>query len=264
MNSNINFPLTRPEIEILPTDRSSFAVDCPELRWWQIVPKEGEFASHAEYEAVDGSLRCVFESRAGAQPGDRDQASREESLRRALKLGQNDPLEGVEIERKEWAAGRGWLPETERIFAQLTSDQARFLAVYTPGYGWYTYKDPDFDMEWGDVNRRIEPRLPANGPIRLGNSGKALGAGAFDVRIDGRTFECMRVYEDDIGDGSTFLDDLLVEGYLTRNGRVLLSRHYCHESRTNVELNREIALTVNGERFVLWYEAVSSFAFRPV
>ena len=257
------FPRLRPEIEIAPTDRRAYAIDCPELRWFHIVPKEGESASHAEYEATDGTLRSVFETRAGAIPGDRGRESREEALRRALKLRDGEPLEGVEIEVRESSAGRGWREETNRFFAQLTSKKVRYLAVYTTGYGWHTHLEDGFDIDWGEMERRIEPKLPSSGPIQLGNTGKAFGAGAFDVRIGGRTFDCMRVFEDDAGDPSTFKDDLLVEGYLTRGGRVLMSRHYLHESRADRGLNRDIALAANGERFALWYEMVSSLAFQP-
>ena len=47
------FPRRRPEIAVRELDGAPFAVECPELRWWLVVPRLGEEAMQATYKDID-------------------------------------------------------------------------------------------------------------------------------------------------------------------------------------------------------------------
>ncbi len=57
------FPAQRPQIVIRPSDEPAFRVDCPELRWWSIIPRLGEQAAWADYSPPGWKLAEATEIR---------------------------------------------------------------------------------------------------------------------------------------------------------------------------------------------------------
>jgi len=243
------FPAVRPAISISESEAPPFIVDCPELRWWAIVPEVGQSARWANYSPPGWQMdeytemRVVGEARVHGTPC-------------------------VDAQVTNWQPERGWEgPGVRRIFGRLTEEKAQYLAILYQGEttSVQTYLDEGFDWAWGEMARKIEDagryvRRP-DGSFRQAHSVgdcSAAGAGACEVRIGERSFECLRVFqiEGPLNDGHT----AIIEGYFTREGRNVLNRHYCHPGARKTPLDETTELVVDGERFVHWYDSLTGQA----
>jgi RNA polymerase sigma-70 factor (ECF subfamily) len=247
------FPMQRPKIVITPSDEPPFVVDCPELRWWSIIPRIGEQAAWADYSPPDWKLAEATEIRV-VQPA------------------KVHDLEGVEIAIRPWKAAVGWqTPWT--MYGRLTDEKAQYLAVAQPYEGAIhleTFHDALFQWNWGEMERRLEDRgrfvQAADGTLRRALEGEDTarnGAGVFRVEIGGKAFTCLRVF-----DLEGTLDDIRApvnEGYLTREGRTVLKRNFCHpEAARDAQFQGAVDetewLMIDGVRFVHWYDTLTSLA----
>ena len=243
------FPPVRPDIAITETKTQPFVVDCPELRWWAIVPDLGQTARWANYCPPDWAMDEYTDLRAVAG---------------AKALG----IPCVDIVVTNWDDERGWEAHgVRRIFGRLTEEKAQYLAILfeSENTSLQTYLDEGFDWSWGEMDRRLEDtgrfvREP-DGSWRQAHSAgdcSAFAAGVCEVRIGDRAFECLRVYqiEGPLADDHT----AIIEGYFTREGRGLLSRHHCRPGARKEPLDTATALVVDGERFVHWYDSITGLA----
>ena len=103
------FPQQRPEIAVRQLDGEPFAVDCPELRWWLVVPRLGEEALQAKYKAADGALAEI-------------------NRMRAVRPAEVHGLEGVEVEIDAWDEGQ-WRPADWSICARENDEEIQYLAT---------------------------------------------------------------------------------------------------------------------------------------
>jgi RNA polymerase sigma factor (sigma-70 family) len=243
------FPPVRPDIAIVESDTAPFSVDCPELRMWSIVPEPGHTASWASYAPpsweMDGytDLRAVGEARVHGAPC-------------------------VDVQVTNWRREGGWeCHGLGRIFGRLTEDKAQYLAVIQGGESTLvqTYLDEGFDWAWGEMSRLIEDAgrfaRQSDGSWQQAHSVgdcTAFGAGACAVRIGERAFECLRVFqiEGPLGDDDT----AITEAYFTRQGRMVLIRHYCRPGAPTQHLDEAMELVVDGNRFVHWYDCITNLA----
>ncbi len=104
------FPIQHPEIVITEIEAEPFSVDCPELRWWFIVPKIGERVLYGTYDPTAWKLTEVHEIQ-------------------VVRPGRVHDLDGVEIDIHTWNPQTGWLPSAWQIYGRLTEEKAEYLAV---------------------------------------------------------------------------------------------------------------------------------------
>ncbi|MBI1924617.1 RNA polymerase sigma factor [Candidatus Poribacteria bacterium] len=253
------FPLRRPEIVITEIEAEPFSVDCPELRWWCIVPQIGERALFAEYSPPEWKVTRVYEMR-GVRPAE------------------VHGVEGIEIDVNRWEPGTGWMPSAEAMYGCLTDEKAQYLAVSQidgGGKRWlYTFLDKHFDHDWGQMARKIEDRgrfvrqedASLKQACRIEEPEES-GAGIFAVRIGEKSFTCLRTL--DLCPPVTNVDTPVTEGYMTQDGRTVMVRHYCQPQKTminsqggreGVVVDEKTQLTIDGVTFVHWYDSLSNLA----
>ncbi len=95
------------------------------------------------------------------------------------------------------------------------------------------------------------------------DTARSIASGVFQVEIGEKSFTCLRVFD---LEGS--LDDSrapLNECYLTREGRTILKRNFCHpEMKRTAEFQDAVdeteGLTIDGVRFVHWYDTLTHLA----
>lgn len=247
------FPSQRPNIVITESDAPTFAVNCPELRWWAIIPRTGEQASWAAYNPPDWSLAEVAELR-------------------AVRPAKIHDIEGVEIEVRQWKPDSGWqTPWT--VYGRLTEQKAQYLATirsYEGAAVMQTFLDAEFGWDWGEMDRALEDKghfaREADGTlkrVRSASGSEVNGAGVFTVEIGAKRSICLRVFE--LGEDVQDKTAQLIESYLTREGRTLLTRHYCRPEFADVahfevvveETERRV---VDGVMFVHWYDTITNSA----
>lgn len=209
------FPSTRPDVEIAESGEPIGEVDCVELRWWFAIPRPGERTMWAGYDADTLELAWVtdIEARGPANVHGTD---------------------CVEMRVEEWSAGGGRKTESFRFYARVEEDaESRWLAVASEGDGeeaFVTLLDEGFEYNWG-ASSNPSRALYDDGRYRLlpdgtyeTTKGTGLGAGTYDVTVGGRTFRCLRILEEDLGEPE---GGELTEAYVgCESGRTVFHRRY--------------------------------------
>ena len=180
------FPLRRPEVVITEINAEPFSVDCPELRWWFIVPEIGERSLFANYTPMAWELSEVHEIKA---------------VRPAIV----HDVDGVELEIHTWEPQSGCSPSTWEICGRLTESTAEYLAVSQLHDGkrlLHIFLDEGFDFNWGQIPRKLEDNglfaTQADGSLKKVHSLEnidASGAGVFSVSVGRRNFTCLHVFQ---------------------------------------------------------------------
>ena len=233
------FPQRRPAMQIDRLDVEPFAVNCQELRWWHIVPRVGETASAATYRPP---------------MWDQDGAP---TVLRATRAAEVHGVEGVEIDAGDMT-----------LYARATDEEAQNLAttMTVDGKAWLrTFLDEGYNAAWGTMRRHLEDtgayvELP-DGSLELAESARPTdshGAGVFRVHVGERAFDCLRVVqlEGDVDDR----DAPATEAYISRQGRTILLRCYCHDGHEGVVVDTATRLTVDGVPRFHWYDVITDQA----
>lgn len=252
------FPVRRPEIVITELQTKPFSVDCPELRWWSIIPKVGEWALFARYHPPQWKLTDIYEMQ-------------------AVRPAKIHDIDGVEIDISEWKPKTGWMPSAWTMYGRLTEEKAQYLAklfVHDGKRIMWTFLDEGFNDDWGESPRRVENRdcfvLQKDGsfkqvytPLEL----EAIGTGVFSVKIGERSFTCLRVYDlkGSVKDKASRGGEL-TEGYVTQTGRTVLVRQYCpvgfpFDRFENKVADENTQIVIDGVTFMHWYDSLSNLAF---
>ena len=225
---NESFPDFRPEITTTKSLEEPFSIDLRELSWWFIVPEIGDKVRWADYEPTrDGSAWKLTE--------DKNVSAR----RRAIIHGRE--CVEVEIEEQRQQDRDGLLPlnfdlekiaRHTRFWGRLTETEVQWLAVESMKSDGtrelLTYLDEDFGWDWGMSSRHIEDKgflteQPDGTLVRSPDAPQVFSHGLYTVRIGEQSFECMRVFDIE-SDASE--KDVMIVGYVTREGRTLLFRRY--------------------------------------
>ncbi len=254
------FPEQRPEIIIAPSDEQLFEVDWRELAWWFAIPEIGDRTLWAIYDPPEWRLASYTNM---------------VTLRPAVVHG----IDGVEI-----AAIAQELEDEEHthpwtFFACMTQSRVQYLATMSLRNGkrrLYTLLDEGFDADWGESQRCVRSTgrfvEQPDGSYRqsthqVGPGEEVEGMGVYELSVGGRSFTCLRVLDVSLTPSE---EDILMEGYLTRDGRTVLCRRYngrqWHRKPGNAHApwderfpthNR---IVIDGVTFVHWYDCLSDRA----
>ena len=233
------FPTRRPPIQTDRLDVEPFAVDCEELRWWHIIPRLGETASAATYRPPAWS---------------RDE---DVSTLSVVRTAEVHGVEGVEIDAGDMT-----------LYARATDDEVQYLAttMTVDGKAWLrTFLDEGYNGAWGTVGRHLEDTgvyaEAPNGSFTRSEPTRASdahGAGAFRVRIGEKAFDCLRVLQlaGDVDDRHAPAD----VAYISREGRTILLRCYCHDGHDGVVVDTDARLVIDGVPRFHWYDVITGRA----
>ncbi len=253
------FPLRRPEVVITQMNAEPFSVDCPELRWWFIVPEISERSLFANYTPMAWELSEVHEIKA---------------VRPAIV----HDVDGVELEIHTWEPQSGWWQSTWEICGRLTETTAEYLAVLQLHDGkrlLHTFLDEGFDFNWGLMSRKLEDCgrfvTQADGSLKQVHSledTEANVAGLFSIQVGDRNFTCLRVFQ--LEGPLAALDAPITESYVTETGRTVMVRHFCRqemamyddaENAESIVVDNDLQIVIDGVTFVHWYDSISNLAF---
>jgi len=255
------FPVRRPEIIITPSAEPPFAVDCREGAWWFGVPEVGNRTMWAMYDPPEEGGRDHW----------RVAWVYDMQVVRAARV---HDLDGVEVDVDEWNADSGWMPSTHTMYARITEEKVEWIAFSSVEDGrrvFLSYLDEGFEERWGPpMIRRMSDQgvfvRQEDGSYALREHGPGeIGAGAFDVTIGERTFTCLRVID---VFGRVSEDCVVMEAFLTRDGRTVLCRRYnglrWHrkegEPGWDERLPTHQRLVINGVTYVHWYDCLTDRA----
>lgn len=253
------FPVVRPEITITPSQEPLFEVDWRELAWWFAVPEVGDHTMWAVYDPPEWRLTSWQDMK---------------TVMSAVVNG----IDGVEIDIVDREIGEVEQVHPWTFYARLTEDKVQYLAVVSVQNGKRrvcTLLDEGFDVDWYESQRLV--KYTGRFIEQIGGSYKQCSdclitgeraevMGVYEVSIGSRSFTCLRVLDVE----HTFSENsLLMEGYLTREGRTVLCRRYNGRlwrggSKAKLPWDEEFPdhnrIIIDGVTFVHWYDCLSDFA----
>lgn len=250
-------PLTLPEYTIKSSSEPPFAVRHEELPGMLIIPRAGEELSFGMYDLPDRKQSGVYH----------------------LKVTGRIAIHGVRgVEIASRYLDREGFKEDSVIFAQLTDSHCRYLGGMASEEDGTrritTFLDGDVFSEAyavGDDNCGFEVDRRQRGAITACGGGLATDStgdvsdivGRYEVTIDGKTYDTVRLVDIEAGGGSY----MLCEFYLDQNGRTVLWRRFNHDDwaiercgkKWSQALPDNERMTVNGEIYVHWYDCVTDY-----
>lgn len=245
------FPLIRPDIVITKSSTKPFDVDLKEMRWWFAIPEVGKKAYWTIYDQPEWKLTEVSEMNAVCE-------------------AQIHDTDCVEVTENDWSPDEGWKYGTWTIYGKITDDEVRWIATSHVVNGkkiFKTYLDEDFNENWGGDNKRHIKNNDRLKEIKEdvfefdGNKLGTISAGFYDVKIGDKTFTCMKVLESEKIDEK----EILVEVYITKEGRTVLFRRYNgekwggnkYQETWAKKLKDNKKIIINGVTFIHWYDCTS-------
>lgn len=255
-------PTFLPPYTITPSDLPPFAVRWEEMMGWFIVPKIGETCAWAMYDMPERKRTELCEMRVTGP-------------------AEVHGIEGVEIvsletDPMECNSAGGQNPVERRFVAQLTDTHCRYLAESHTENGvkrYYTFLDGDaFLNNWGfgedNCGNEIEP-APKGDIVRSGDRVTTKDktflldvVGRYTVAIGGKTYDTVCVM-----DCYTYIDGVVSEQYIDRNGRTVLWRRFNRDDWAIEHYKKPWSellpsserLYVNGSVYVHWYDCITDY-----
>lgn len=250
-----------PEYKIEKSPLEPFPVKWEEMMGWFIVPRLGEKLSWAMYDFPE-------------------KKKTEEDLMEVAGRAMVHGIEGVEIHATAFDPmennATGENPVHRTFVAQLTDTHARILAEshYEDGIRkFYTFLDgDDFLNNWGfgEDNCGNEVNLVPKGIItRDGDNITCKGfrnvldvVGRYTVTIGGKVYDTVCVI-----DIENYQEGVASEQYLDGSGRTILWRRFNadnwalsrYKTPWSELLPENEIVYVNGNKFVHWYDCVTSY-----
>lgn len=262
-HSMTKLPKIMPEYTIEQLEKEPFACKWEELQGWMIIPRLGEKLSWGMY---------YFPTR------ERMEYTEMEVVGKAEVHG----IEGVEFVAVQYDSEdyfrTGSVDKMERRFiAQLTDTHSRYLAESHVENGIrkvYTFLDgEEFHNNWGygedncgnETNLAPKGLLTRQGNVISGDIPREVVdiVGRYLVTINGKTYDTVCVM-----DIQCFNDGVASEQYVDKNGRTVLWRRFNKDDWAidkfggklwSQQLPDNEQITVNGERYVHWYDCLSDY-----
>lgn len=262
MNNTLNImPDVIPAYKIEKSPLQPFPVRWEEMMGWFIVPRLGEKLSWAMYDFPE-------------------KKKTEEVAMEVTGKATVHGIEGVEIHATEFdpmeANATGDNPVHRTFVAQLTDTHSRILAESHSENGvrkLYTFLDgDDFLDNWGfgEDNCGNEVNLAPKGIIqRNGDEITCTGSknvldvvGRYTVTIGDKSYDTVCII-----DIENYNDGVVSEQYLDENGKTILWRRFNadtwaigkYKKPWSDLLPENETITVNGNKFVHWYDCVTSY-----
>jgi hypothetical protein len=254
------FPLQRPDITIVPSEDPPFEVDFKEFACWFAVPEVGDHTLWAIYDPPDWRLTSYCDMK-------------------AICAASVHGIDGVEIIAMDHELDERHTLHPWTFFARITDERVEVLATISLEQGKrvvYTMLDELFAENWGDKQRRVRHTArfeeQADGSYiqraeRLCPGETLEAMGTYRVTVGARSFTCLRVL--DVKHEITE-EDVLIEAYLTPEGRTVLDRRYNGRMwrRTkggdkppwDEEFPEHNRIVIDGVTFVHWYDCLSDRA----
>lgn len=251
-------PVVRPEIAITPKKNVSFDISVNEVPWMYCSLTIGDQTIWGIYDAPEWKLTdcCVTKT---------------------LGRAKIHNIDCVQIELNDYSNPEKTEPDkTHCLYIHADEQQIQYVAASTienDVFKMITLYDEEFIKNYGiEFGRRVKDvgfgiytdEKYNSVKIPLISEQFTIGAGVFDVKIGGKTFECLRVldrWEDS--------PRILVENYMSREGRSILFRRYNHPvwklerygQRWDEKLPNANRISINGEEYIHWYDCLSDIAF---
>ena len=251
-------PLKRPQINIDPKKDASFDVIVNEVPWMYCDLRVGNKIIWGIYDAPDWKLTDC-------------------AVTNTKRYANIHNIDCVEIEVHDYENPKNIKPnKTSNLYVHSDENQIQYVAasrVENDVYKMISLFDDEFIKNYYvDFPRKVkdfgfdlyEGRDYSKISFPSDSDSILLGAGVFDVTIDGKTFECLRVI-----DRWQESPRILVENYMSKDGRSILFRRYNHpvwkldkyKKRWDEKLPNASELFINGEKYVHWYDCLSDIAF---
>jgi hypothetical protein len=254
-------PVERPEITITPNRGKTFDIKAiNEVPWMYCDLRVGKSITWGIYDPPEWKLTdCAVSS----------------TIREARIHG----IDCVEIKVKDYDNPYKKEPDGEyNLYVHAGEEMIQYVAKSAVRKGRYefislyddefiknyggeessTIKDKGFGVYVQDDLMRVEAISP--------NDSLTMGAGVFDLTIKDklreRSFECLRVL-----DRSKDNPMILVENYMSREGRTVLFRRYNHplwkleryKQRWDEKFPEAQRITLSGEEYIHWYDCLSDY-----
>jgi len=252
-----NFPEIMPEYTIKESCEKPFSVKWEEIMGWFLVPKIGEKLTWGIYDIPSRKCDSYFDMKVTGK-------------------ARVHGIEGVELTAKETRLSDKSSTVNWTFVAQLTDMHCRYLAAMRDDgniRNYATFLDGDeFMPNWGfgEDNCGNETNLSAKGDImREGSTitsakkGFLLDiVGRYTVTICGKTYDTVCVM-----DVETYNSGVVSEQFLDRSGKTILWRRFNrddwaidrYQKKWSEQLPNNERLTVNGEKFVHWYDCITDY-----
>lgn len=258
-NGMRKMPVVLPDYKIEESSKAPFEVKWEELMGWFLIPKPGESLSWGMYEMPSRKCSHVYQMKATG---------------RAVVHG----IEGVELTAREapYSLRKEVLNRT--FVAQLTDTHCRYLAVLRSEgevRKYITFLDGETFMSvwgFGVDNCGNETKLSPKGEIK--RTGTIITApvkefllditGRYTVTINGKSYDTVCVM-----DLENCVSGVVTEQFLDQNGRTILWRRFNRDDwalehwqkKWSEQLPENEQLTINGARFVQWYDCITDYIF---
>ncbi|WP_062106790.1 hypothetical protein [Bacillus niameyensis] len=238
------FPEKCPMIHVQPLDKETITIDFPELRWWFAIPEVGHQCKWAQFNGAQGLLEIIVDMKATNEAVIHD-------------------IRGVEFEVAQHEKGNEWKPKIMHMYARLTEQTVQWLAIFNKQNNvrtLRTFLDENFEEDWGPEEQRL---ISGN---------EKFGYTMANVQIGQQNFECLRIVElDHLGNDDPNEEGILIESFISAEGRAILTRRY--NGRKWALKEGEFAqgeqpwderypdnhkITLAGQTYVHWYNCISS------
>ena len=267
--NNPVLPEILPEYSIVWKDEPAFRVTCEELTGWFIVPKIGEKLTWGMYDLPSRKLDVSYVM-AVTGPASVHGLDGVSITAKVIQPQADAPADDPMREAVDASTGG---QEEWRFIAQEKDGYTRFLAAEHIGGEkrvLTTFLDGDDFMDnwgFGDDNCGMPIHLAPGGKIRRNGSEittdeqKAFAdiAGKCEVTLGGTVYDTVCLM-----DFGMYSEGIISEQYLGRDGRTVLWRRFNRDDwaidrygkRWSEILPENEQLTVNGERYVHWYDCL--------
>lgn len=260
MDMNLKFPSIFPDMAITKLNNISFEVNCPELRWWFLVPEKGQSCDWGTFNYPTRTLSSLTNMRVAGKTR----------------------LHGIdcyEILVTEWTCEKAHMKIERTFYARLTDEYVQWMGhVYISKDGTRnisTFLDEDFLHDWLAADHKGDYRLIwdegryqelEDGSLIDTDRKRSIGSGYYKIDMNHRSFECLRVIEPNY-DGK-----ILVEAYITREGETVLFRRYNEKSWSvgsgqiytepwDVMYPQNNIIMLDGLTYVHWYDCLTDKCF---
>ena len=265
----MSLPKYLPDYSITWKEEAPFAVVCEEMTGWFIIPHIGENLVWGMYDLPSRKLDVSYEMTVTGPArvhGLEGVAIRGKVLPPQTVIDENDPMKDAVAAstggQEEWMfIAQEKDGYTRFLSAEHIEDGVRTLTTFLDG--------KEFMDNWGfgeencgtSINRQREGIIIRNGSVVLTASQDACMdiVGRCEMKMGGKVYDTVCLM--DLG---MYEEGMVSEQYLDQNGRTVLWRRFNRDDwaidrygkRWSELLPKNEQITINGQRYVHWYDCI--------